>query len=99
MDKKELKNKEADLPRQDGANWAPALEIFSEVSTWIAGPIIFALILGKYLDGRFDTRPWFFIGFTFLAFLISAFGIVRVVGKYMKKLEIEKENDIKEEIK
>jgi len=79
--------------------WAPAVEIFSEVSTWIAGPIIFALIVGKYLDGRYGTKPWFFIGLTAVAFLVSAYGIVRAVTKYMKKLETSNKNDIKEEIK
>ena len=69
--------------------WAPAVEIFTEVSGWIAGPIILALVLGKYLDGRFDTKPWIFIGLTAIAFLVSSFGIVRVVSKYMRKIESE----------
>lgn len=67
--------------------WEPALEIFSKVSGWIAGPIIFALILGKYLDGKFDTKPWIFLGLTGLAFFISTYGIVKVVSEYMKKIE------------
>ncbi len=69
--------------------WEPAVEIFTEVSSWIAGPIILALFLGKYLDGRFDTKPWIFIGLTAIAFLVSSFGIVKVVMRYMKKLEKE----------
>ena len=69
--------------------WGPAVEIFSEVSTWIAGPIIVALIVGKYLDSRFGTKPWIFLGLTLFAFLMSSFGIVKVVGKYMKKIASE----------
>ncbi len=67
--------------------WVPALEIFSQVSSWIVGPIIFALIVGKYLDGRFDTKPWIFLGFTGMAFIVSAYGIVKVVSKYMKNIK------------
>lgn len=69
--------------------WEPAVEIFSQVSGWIAGPVIFALILGKYLDGRFDTKPWIFLGLTGMAFLVSTYGIVKVVSKYMKKVTEE----------
>jgi len=72
--------------------WKPGVEIFSQVSGWIAGPIILALIVGKWLDGRFDTKPWIFLGLTGIAFLISIFGIVRVVSKYMKKIEEDTKN-------
>jgi F0F1-type ATP synthase assembly protein I len=76
--------------------WKPGVEIFSQASGWIAGPIILALVLGKYLDGRFDTKPWIFIGLTGFAFLISSFGIIKVVTRYMKKIEEEnkKEKDL-----
>ncbi|OGI81799.1 hypothetical protein A3E95_00550 [Candidatus Nomurabacteria bacterium RIFCSPHIGHO2_12_FULL_44_22b] len=66
--------------------WKPGVKIFSEVSGWIAGPIILALIAGKWLDGRFDTKPWIFLGLTGVAFLISIFGIVRIVSRYMKNI-------------
>ena len=69
--------------------WEPAVEIFSQVSGWIAGPVILALIVGKYLDGRFDTKPWIFLGLTGIAFLVSTFGIVQAVGKYMNKITKE----------
>ena len=83
------------MPRQKGGvKWGPAVEIFSEVSTWIAGPIIVALIVGKYLDSRFGTKPWIFLGLTLFAFLMSSFGIVKVVWKYMKEMKKEeKENN------
>ncbi|MBP6060888.1 MAG: AtpZ/AtpI family protein [Candidatus Pacebacteria bacterium] len=79
------------LPRPNfgGVNWQPAVEIFSQVSGWIAGPIILALIVGKYLDGYFNTKPWIFLGLTGLAFFVSTFGIVKVVSKYMSRSEIE----------
>ena len=72
-----------------GTWWEPAVEIFSQVSGWIAAPVILALIAGKALDSYFGTKPLMFLGLTSVAFLISSFGIVRVVGKYMKKMESE----------
>ncbi len=70
--------------------WAPALEIFSEVSGWIVGPVVLALIAGKYLDGRFDTWPWIFLGLTGIAFAVSIFGIMKIVGRYIKTIEQDK---------
>ena len=68
------------------------MEIFSQVSGWIAAPIILALIAGKALDSHFGTKPWIFIGLTGVAFLISSFGIIKVVTRYMKKIEEESKN-------
>ena len=61
--------------------WRPAILFFLRVSLWIAGPIILALILGKFIDARLGTEPWFFIGFISFAFITSMVAIV----KYAKK--------------
>lgn len=71
----------------NGLWWKPAIEIFSKVSGWIVAPIVLALIVGKNLDTRFDTKPWIFLIFALIGFLISSFGIFRVVIKYVKKIE------------
>lgn len=69
--------------------WQPGLVIFTQVTGWIASPIIIALFLGKYLDNKFQTKPWFFLGLTALAFFITSFGIVRITKNYIKKIEKE----------
>jgi len=77
--------------------WKPAIVMFANTSGWIAGPIIMALVAGKYLDKKYDSEPWFFIGLTAIAFFISIFGIVKILKKYLK--EIEKEaNEKKDEL-
>ena len=67
-------------------DWKPAFQIFGQVSTWVVVPIVLALIFGKMLDKHYGTDPWIFLGLTSLAFLFSSYGIVRVVGKYMKDI-------------
>ena len=74
--------------------WKPAVMIFSNVSAWIAGPIILALIVGKYLDRRYGTAPWFFIGLTILSFIVSIGAIWKILLKYIK--DLEKEEKIKQ---
>ncbi len=83
---------------KDGVWWEPAVEIFTQVSGWIAGPIILAMIVGKVLDNHYNTKPWLFIGFSGLAFIISSYGIVKAVTKYMKKFssETEDKNELKQ---
>ena len=79
--------------RSGGAWWKPAVEIFSEISTWIAVPIILALVAGKALDNHFGTKPLLLLICTGLGFLASSFGIVRSVKRYAAKMKKEdKEN-------
>jgi F0F1-type ATP synthase assembly protein I len=73
--------------------WKPAMEIFSEVSTWIVVPIVVALGVGKTLDRHFGTKPWIFIILAILGFIFSAMKIVKIVKRYaenVKNKEIEK---------
>ena len=73
--------------------WKPAFEIFSEISTWIAVPIILAVIAGKALDNHYHSTPWMLIGFVIVAFLISSYGIVKAVKQYAAR--IKKDDDKK----
>ncbi|MFA4975131.1 MAG: AtpZ/AtpI family protein [Candidatus Paceibacterota bacterium] len=85
------KNKNNNLSRQNGIWWKPAVEIFSEISTWIAVPIILAVIGGKALDERYGTKPYLLLVLSGVAFLFSAYGIVKAVKKYAAKIKKEEE--------
>ncbi len=67
--------------------WKTGVQIFSDISTWIIVPVILALIIGKYLDNKYNTKPWIFFILIILSFLLSAYGIVKTVKKYKIKLE------------
>lgn len=67
--------------------WQPAIAMFLKLSVWIAGPIIIALYLGKWLDKKFDLAPWLFLSCIGLAFIISMFGLVKNTTEELKKLE------------
>ena len=70
-------------------NWAPAMQIMSEVSTWIVVPILLALIFGKMLDSHFGTKPIIFLCLTGVGFLVTCFGMFRVIKNYIQKLKEE----------
>ena len=74
-------------PRQGGASWAAGVRVVSEISSWIVVPIVAALVGGKALDARFGTKPWIFIGLAGFAFLLTIYGIVKVVKNYMRKIK------------
>ena len=82
METEENKNKK-------GIWWKPAVEIFSEISTWIAVPIILALIAGKALDKHYGTAPWMLLILAGIGFLVSSYGIVRSVRRFMEKTQEE----------
>ncbi|MCX6785879.1 MAG: AtpZ/AtpI family protein [Candidatus Komeilibacteria bacterium] len=67
--------------------WQSALVIFAQVTGWIAGPIILALFIGKWLDQKYSSAPWLFLLCIGLAFIISSVGIVRITLDYIKKIE------------
>ncbi|MBP6931738.1 MAG: AtpZ/AtpI family protein [Candidatus Pacebacteria bacterium] len=70
--------------------WVDGLGIAMKISSWIAVPIIVSLVLGKFLDKKYNTEPIIFISLTILAFMITIYGIVRFSMSYIK--DIEKEN-------
>lgn len=79
-------------PQNKTSWWQPSLLIFGRISIWIAGPLIIALFLGKWLDKHFNTKPWIFLGVTGIAFIISLTAIVRIIRAYIAKMERENKN-------
>ncbi|MEK7569787.1 MAG: AtpZ/AtpI family protein [Patescibacteria group bacterium] len=67
--------------------WVQGIEIFGEISAWVAIPIIAALAGGKALDSHFGTKPWIFLGLTIIAFAVSILGIWKSLKKYIKEIE------------
>ena len=88
-DKKEVKT----------AWWQPAINMFVQITGWIAAPIIIALFLGRWLDEKYNTQPWLFLGTMLLAFIITSVGIARVSISYIKKIEQEVKQSPKSENK
>jgi F0F1-type ATP synthase assembly protein I len=64
-----------------------ALIAFGRMSGWIAGPVILALILGKWLDRVYGTEPYLFIAIIGLGFFLSVFGILRETKRYIRSVE------------
>lgn len=62
------------------------LAMFFNLSGWLAGPIIVALFLGKWLDAKYHTGQILFFICLAVAFLITCFGIVKETKAYIKKI-------------
>jgi len=73
-------------------SWQPALFLFLKISGWIALPIVASLIVGKWLDRKFDSEPIVFLGLTGIAFIVSMIGIVKESRKAMTALETPEKN-------
>ena len=72
---------------QNKFDWRPALFVWVEISSWIAVPIVLALILGKWIDARLGSEPWGLICLACFGFLISSYGIVKAVKNYANKIK------------
>jgi len=72
--------------KQENPWWQPGMLLFGRLSGWIAGPIIAALFIGKWLDKKYDSEPWIFLASVGIAFIISSVGIVREAKIVMNKI-------------
>lgn len=66
--------------------WRDALVAFGRMSGWVAGPIIPALLLGKWLDTKFSTAPYILIGLVVASFAVSIYGLLQEGRRYNEKL-------------
>jgi len=72
-----------------GPWWKPGIVIFIKVSGSIAIPILLALFIGKYLDEKYRTEPFIFMGLIGTAFLLSTLSIWKSLSAYINKIEKE----------
>ncbi|MEI7890689.1 MAG: AtpZ/AtpI family protein [bacterium] len=58
--------------------WQPGAILFLRLSSWIVGPVLIAVLIGKYLDKTFQTTPWAFLFSVAAAFAVSIVMIIRI---------------------
>lgn len=71
-------------PKQSLLN-SEYLQVFAKVSVWIITPVIFSLIIGKFLDNKFHTAPWILGVSLALSFTVSMVVIVKIAKESMDK--------------
>jgi F0F1-type ATP synthase assembly protein I len=80
------------MDNKERAYYLFALRIFGDFSLIIAAPVVVLVILGKYLDGRFHTSPWFTISAFVLSASFSGFTVYRKTKLYGKEYQKLSEN-------
>ena len=92
-----IESKKSDLPvlekeKEEGPWWRPGILLFFQLSSWIAGPVIIALLLGKWLREKYDISSWMYLALVGVAFLVSIFGLIKEgkrAVRQMDKIKIE----------
>lgn len=92
--KRKLEMKDEKVPKTPW--WQPGLALFARLSAWIGGPVIIAVIIGKYLDLKFHSEPWLFLFFVAVAFIVS---IVMIVKIGLREMESNDKQNKEEKIK
>lgn len=72
--------------------WNPPLILFMRLSVWIVIPVLMGVFIGKWLDKKYNSEPWFFIGTVGAAFIISMFALIVITIKEYKKIGNELKN-------
>jgi hypothetical protein len=83
---------EKKLPINDRTWWQKPLAMFSRLSTWIIVPIIIAALAGNWLDAKYQTKPWIFLGLIGLAIIVSSIGITKNAIIYLKSIDNSSDN-------
>ena len=78
-------------------SWALALKVTARLASWIAFPVILGTFLGQWLDKKFGTEPWLFLGTIGLAFIISMYGLIINALQEFKKIDKEYNENKKEQ--
>ena len=78
--------------------WQPAVLLFIKISVWIVAPVLIGTFVGRWLDEKYDTDPWLFVGMVGFAFVVSMIKIVFEAMKEYRRIEdeIEEEKQSKE---
>lgn len=92
-----MQNTDNKEEKKEAPWWQPGLVLFMKLSGWIAGPIIIAIFVGKWLDRKYNSEPWLFLVSVGVAFFLSMFGIIRDSMREIKKIEKEEKKKGAEE--
>ncbi len=79
-----MDNLETSKKTSDRAHYALAIRIAADFSAGIAIPAVLAAFTGVWLDERFGTKPWLLAACLVIAFVLTAFYIVRKAKYYAK---------------
>lgn len=84
MKSEKQKSKKTELPL-----WRNSLLFFVDLTGWITGPIILAVIFGMWLDRKMGTgSKWMIVG-VIMAFAFSMYKIISLAIQEAKKNEAE----------
>ncbi|MEA1925691.1 MAG: AtpZ/AtpI family protein [Patescibacteria group bacterium] len=80
---KRCENSTSKYKQNDTSRWQSNIILFAKLNGWIAGPVIIALIIGKWLDDKYNIDPWSFLALIGFAFVISIIGITKEAMRTM----------------
>jgi len=76
------------------AGWSSGVKLALTLSGWLVGPLVVALVAGKWLDTTYGTAPWLFLGSTAIAFVITCAGIVFETKRFLSDISQKNEPKI-----
>ena len=76
--------------------WRDGVIVFSKVSAYIVVPVILASYIGKYLDKKYNTGNFMFLGLIVIAFFTTIFLIWKEMKIYKKKIDLSAQTEKEE---
>jgi hypothetical protein len=79
-----LKMENSNRPKPQETNRLGMINLAMEFGYIIALPIVTLGLLGKWLDGRYGTKPWITLGGILLAILVTSTWLSRRIKEYIQ---------------
>lgn len=73
----EINDSEIKKSKLNMAILKPYLFMSIRLSSWIIVPVFIGVFLGRWLDEKYGTQPWLFLGSIGIAFAISMIGLIK----------------------
>ncbi len=73
------------LVDNDKKKFYKSLGVLSSIGLSVVLAIIIGVLIGRWLDGVFDTSPWFFFIFLFIGIVAGFRNIFVIVAREVKK--------------
>lgn len=81
------------MDKDTKSNLWQALSLLGQLGYVIAIPLVILAMIGRFIDNKYHTSPWFLIAGMFLALIISTFWVYKKTMEIMKNTTDENNID------
>jgi len=80
------------MPDKNQSNWRQALSLLGQLGYVIAIPLVILALIGRFVDRKLHSSPWFLLTGIFIALIVSTFWVLKKTTEIMKDIPTDKKD-------